>query len=258
MRSIAILTYHSLDDSGSVLSVASDVFAAQMNSLAAEGFHAMSLQEAVDFRERRGEWPDRAVVLTFDDGFASLHAHALPALDRHGFGATVFLVTGHMGGTNGWDPPPPRLGVQAVLSWDQAERLMECGVEVGAHGQRHVDLGSLGTDEAEREIVGCIEQIRNRLGRTPSSFAYPYGSVTPDVEEIAGRHFRACCTTVHGRTDSEPLSRLRRVEMYYFRNNRSLLPLASGRMDGVVMLRRWARSVRKRLTTGGRYERRHV
>ena len=41
-----------------------------------------------------GALPDRAVVLTFDDGFADFHSRAMPLLDRYGFTATVFVTTG--------------------------------------------------------------------------------------------------------------------------------------------------------------------
>lgn len=245
MRSIVILTYHSLDDTDSVVSVAPGVFEAQMASLADGDIRAISLREALDFRKSRNDWPENVVVLTFDDGFANVYEQALPALVRHGFGATVFLVVGHAGGTNDWDSPPPRLGVQSMLSWRQSKRLMESGVEVGAHGLHHVDLSRIGADAVETEIAGCVERIRSNLGQAPQTFAYPYGVVTPQVVGIAGRHFRACCTTVHSRASVEPLNLLPRIEMYYFRNCRDLRPLALGRLDGAIALRRWMRAARR-------------
>ena len=44
----------------------------------------------------------RTVVVTFDDGFADVHAAAWPALRRHGIAATVFVATGFVGATSGW------------------------------------------------------------------------------------------------------------------------------------------------------------
>jgi peptidoglycan/xylan/chitin deacetylase (PgdA/CDA1 family) len=116
MRSIAILTYHSLDESGSVVSVAPHMFEAQMAGLAGAGLRVLSLRQALDHRDRTGDWPENSAVLTFDDGFANLREHGLPALLRHGFGATVFPVANHIDGINNWDPPVQRLGRQPMLS----------------------------------------------------------------------------------------------------------------------------------------------
>ncbi len=59
------------------------------------------------FEERRPV-PERAAVLTFDDGFRDNLTRALPVLQRHGVTATVFVVTGCA--ANGALPWPQRLG----------------------------------------------------------------------------------------------------------------------------------------------------
>ncbi|MHB8455598.1 MAG: polysaccharide deacetylase family protein [Acidiferrobacterales bacterium] len=48
-----------------------------------------------------GNVPERAVVVTFDDGYRSVYEHALPILSRFGMPATVYLVTDVVG-TNQW------------------------------------------------------------------------------------------------------------------------------------------------------------
>ena len=98
--SLPILTYHSLDLSGSVVSVAPADFADHIACLADLGFRSITLRDAVLHRQRTGEWPTPAVVLTFDDGYANVHATALPILTRHRFVATIFVVSGHVGGRN--------------------------------------------------------------------------------------------------------------------------------------------------------------
>ncbi|HEY3216757.1 MAG TPA: polysaccharide deacetylase family protein [Candidatus Eisenbacteria bacterium] len=53
----------------------------------------------------RGEVPDRAVAITFDDGYADNLTHARPALERHGVPATVYVAAGWTGTTREpwWD-----------------------------------------------------------------------------------------------------------------------------------------------------------
>jgi len=245
MRLIAVLAYHSLDDSGSVVSVGPRVFEAHMAGLAEAGWQVVSLRQALAQREKSGDWPQNAAVLTFDDGFASVHEHALPVLARYGFGGTVFVVAGHVEGRNDWGRPPPELGYRATLSWDQLIDLSNRGVEIGAHTLSHADLSKLDRGPAEREILGSVGIISRRLGKPVETFAYPYGIVTPQAAAIAGRTFRAACTTEHRRASDEPLALLPRIEMYYLRHRLDLCPLVGGQLDRAVTLRRWVRRVRR-------------
>jgi peptidoglycan/xylan/chitin deacetylase (PgdA/CDA1 family) len=239
------MTYHSLDESGSVVSVSPAVFEAQMAGLAEAGLQVLSLRQALDHRRGTGDWPESSAVLTFDDGFANLYEHGLPVLLRHGFGATVFPIANHLGGINDWDPPVPGLGCQTMLSWDQLLELAGHGVEVGAHTLSHADLLDLAPEALEREIVGSAEALATRLGEPVQAFSYPCGRVGEPAVAIVRRAFRAACTTVHGRASGEPLALLPRVEMYYYRNQRDLRPLVTGRCDRQITLRRWMRAARR-------------
>src|SRR5690348_2083040 len=95
----AVLTYHSLDNSRSVISLPPAVFRDQMEALAGSGTPVVPLSE---IHNRPG-----AVSITFDDGFANIADHALPILQRFSFPATVFVVGGHCGGYNDWPSQPP-------------------------------------------------------------------------------------------------------------------------------------------------------
>ncbi len=212
---IAILMYHSLDASGSVVSVPPRVFGEQMATLASAGVECVSLREAIEKRESGGEWPARCAVVTFDDGYASVHEHALPVLREHGFGATVFVVSGHVGGRNDWAPPPRRLGERPLLSWGQIEELAASGVEIGAHTVTHPDLTSLADDEIKGEIVRSKDMLEAGLGRSVETFAYPYGRENRRASAVARQTFRAACTTSLRRAGGEDHWSLPRVDMYY-------------------------------------------
>ena len=69
---VPILTYHSLDDSGAVTSVAPRDFICHMRSLVQAGFTGISLSDLLDGWEGRSRLPPKPVVLTFDDGFANV------------------------------------------------------------------------------------------------------------------------------------------------------------------------------------------
>ncbi|MGE0126733.1 MAG: polysaccharide deacetylase family protein [Blastocatellales bacterium] len=248
MNSLAVLTYHSLDTSGSVVSVAPQAFADQMSALAEAGFRGVSLREALSHREARGAWPERSVALTFDDGFANFYDEAAPALAQHGFAATVFVISGYVGKRNDWEPPPAGLGLREMLSWRQISEMSAAGIEIGAHTRNHKDLRQLSTAEAQEEIGGSRAEIEDCLGQPVESFAYPFGHVSPASLEIVRREFRAACTTELRRASAEALHELPRVDMYYLRTPRQLSRLLEGRLDRYLAVRRLGRLARAALT----------
>ncbi len=244
---LTILTYHSLDVSGSVISVAPNVFGEHMACIAELGLRGITLSEAVAYRTDHGAWPDNAVVLTFDDGYLNFYDEAVSTLVRHCFSATLFVVSGHVGGLNDWAPPPAGLGTRPLLTWDQLGELATAGMDIGSHGKTHADLRQLDQTQLAREIIGSRTDIEARLGRPVETFAYPFGSVGESARAVVQSEYRAACTTVLKRVAREPLCELPRVDMYYIRSRGRLEALLRERLDGYLAIRRWGRAIRARL-----------
>jgi peptidoglycan/xylan/chitin deacetylase (PgdA/CDA1 family) len=215
-----------------------------MALLASRGYRGISLKEAIAHRRERGSWPEDRVVITFDDGYANVYEAAMPSMAKHGFTATVFIVSGHIGGYNDWTPPPAGLGKRAMLTWEQVSDLAAAGIEIGAHTRNHPDLRWLSAPESEEEIVASREVIEDRLGQAVESFAYPFGHSTRDSMEVVRREFRAACTTELRRACDEALHQLPRVDMYYLRSPRQFQRLLEGRLDSYLAFRQWGRLVR--------------
>ena len=248
MNSIAILMYHSLDESRSVLSVTPGIFERQMASLAEHGLGAITLRDALAIRQHSGRWPQDSVVITFDDGFANVHQHALPVLRRYSFAATVFAVSDHVGGTDNWQAPSGERG--PLMNWNELSQLMGHGLEIGAHSVSHADLSQLAPQDAAHEMAQSARTLGQRLGQPITSFAYPFGRATTQVTNLASQMFQGACTTEHRRAGDDAPALLPRVEMYYFRHYSDLGPLVAGHLDRTMTLRRWARGLRQRVTRG--------
>ena len=241
---LPILTYHSLDDSGSVISVTPSVFAEQMRALLEAGIRTLSLPAAAQAL-RGGRVPAGAVVLTFDDGFENFYQHAYPVLRRYGFMATSFLVTDYCGKDNSWPTQPAHVGRRPLLRWAQVREMSEAGMAFGAHSRTHPDLTRVSSGEAEEEIVASKRAIEQFLDRPVESFAYPYGAYNEAVKRLTAAHFPlACSTTLDFARPGSDLLALERLDMYYFRDARLFQRLVSGEARTYVRLRRLARTLR--------------
>lgn len=240
----AILTFHSIDDSGSVLSTSPQLFADQMGILSQLGVKVVTLSQL--WESLAGETAiDPQVAITFDDGFQGVRRFALPVLQRYGFPSTVFLVTDYCGGTNSWPTQPAGMVRRPLLDWSEVEEMCGLGVSFGSHCRTHPNLTTLGSREAEEEMLSAKLRIEDATARPVDSVAYPYGFVDDRILEIAARHFRFGCTTRLGYLGpgADPLA-LERIDMYYFRPRALLKRLFSPPVAAYVGARRQLREVR--------------
>lgn len=122
----------------------------------------------------------RLVGLTFDDGYADFAEHALPLLRRYGFGATLFVLAGRLGGDNAWDPLGPR---KPLLDADGVRRAAAAGVEIGSHGLLHTDLTRADDLRLKAETVESRTVLEELTGAPVRGFCYPYGTV--DARAVA-------------------------------------------------------------------------
>ncbi|MGS0755986.1 polysaccharide deacetylase family protein [Roseateles sp. GG27B] len=65
-------------------------------------FTVLPLDEAI-IRLKNNDLPQRALAITFDDGYADNHDVALPVLKRHGLSATFYVATGFLDGGRMWN-----------------------------------------------------------------------------------------------------------------------------------------------------------
>lgn len=240
--------YHSLDDTGSCVSIAPGLFAAQMRRLAEAGWRGASLGRALAERDDRC-WPEKTFVITFDDGYRSVMHHALPVLAHWGFTATLYALVRHLGDDNSCTQAPAALGQQPLATAEELRRVVQAGHEIGAHTLTHVALPPLDMVSMRQEILACRKELEARLHTAVPTLAYPFGLVNEAARAVAAEGYQSACTTDHRRAgihDDPHL--LPRIEMFYFRATADLLPLVEGKWDRRLAVRRWLRRTRRRLT----------
>lgn len=239
----AILTYHSIDDSGSVISVTAERFAEHVRFLASSGVRVLSVEDLLSHDDG-----SPAVAITFDDAFTNFATAAWPLLRDRGFPVTVFVPTGHVGATNRWSAIPggdmPEL---PVMNWDALARLSEEGVELGAHTRTHADLRHLDPAAVRDEVAGSFDDIARATGRRPTGFAYPYGYFNEAVVRETERWSRWACTTLLGPLGSTvEAHRLPRLDAYFFRGRSALNAYGTGRFRAYIAVRAAIRQLRRR------------
>ena len=241
----AILTYHSIDSSGSVISITPESFGRHVEWLASGRVRVTTVEELLRLPD--GE---DAVAITFDDGFRNVGEIAAPLLARHALPATVFVVADVVGGTNAWggtgDPGIPTL---PLMTWPELDRLPAHGITLGAHSRTHRRLAALNGAALADEVVGSRRIIEERTGRAPSGFAYPYGSVSDEAAVVAREAFGWACTTELGvLRSSDRHERLPRLDMFYFRERGRLESWGTARFNYYLKLRAQARRIRQHFT----------
>jgi peptidoglycan/xylan/chitin deacetylase (PgdA/CDA1 family) len=125
---------------------------------------------------RAGQPADRSAgrrfLVTFDDGYRSVHDLALPLLAELGVPATVFLCAGLFGGVSEWTPELPP---EPLVTREQAHALRAAGLDIGLHGMDHTLLAGLPDAELHRQTAGAADLLGAELGQRPEAFAYPCG-----------------------------------------------------------------------------------
>ena len=139
-----VLGYHDISAEGQKLppfdrmAVADRNFEDHIEWLLAHGYHFISLQQVIDAHAGTLKLPEKALLLTFDDGFESFYTRVFPVLKAHRIPAVEAVIGTWMDGSAKPDVP----GIKPILSWAQVKELQASGlVEIASHSfDMHTDV----------------------------------------------------------------------------------------------------------------------
>jgi peptidoglycan/xylan/chitin deacetylase (PgdA/CDA1 family) len=168
---VPILMYHYVsplpadaDDIRIGLTVAPDVFRAQMERLRAEGYETVSLYDLNAALLWGAPLPPQPVILTFDDGYSEHYTTVFPVLRELGFTATFFVITGRQ---DAGDP--------AYMTWAQIKEMAAAGMSMEPHTKSHRDLRDRDHDFLVYEMLGSRESLEAHNSGAARMFSYPAG-----------------------------------------------------------------------------------
>jgi peptidoglycan/xylan/chitin deacetylase (PgdA/CDA1 family) len=180
---ITVLIYHRFGDNRyPTTNVPTDRFKEQMEYLKKNNYQVISLQDLVFSIKNRQPLPDRAVVITIDDGYKSVYDVAWPILESYGYPFTVFLYV-----------KATDKNYKDILSWGEVQEMKAAGVDFQDHSYSHHRLGDWPKSMDESQYRAWIREdllkgsrvLSGQLGEKPRFFAIPYGEYNSIVLEEA-------------------------------------------------------------------------
>ncbi len=167
---LPILIYHYIrtppsprrDLVGYNLSVAPDVFTAQMDWLSNHGYHTVTFNDVRLYWQHVQPLPSKPVIITLDDGYRDLYTTAFPILAAHDFTAVAYIVTGF-------------IGLKGYVTFDQIKQMDQYGFEIGAHSVNHADLAMASEPWLTYQLVQSKRWLEKVLGHSVLDMAYPAG-----------------------------------------------------------------------------------
>jgi len=197
---ITILIYHQVGGgTDSAVDLPLELFEQQLAHLA-EHHRVLTLdQAAAELRSGQptgwggssgdgvaGDGPDgdtrRGVVITFDDGTADFGDVVVPALQRHGLPATLYVATKFVndGDAFPWGAPP--------TTWQALRDAQSTGlVTLASHTHAHWLLDRLDHDAIDDDLDRSIDLLAEHTGAAPRHFAYPKAVPGSPAAEVAVR-----------------------------------------------------------------------
>lgn len=164
-------------------------------------FEIISLAEAVR-RLRSGASRSTAAVLTFDDGYASLHEVLLPYLEYHAIPASYFVCAGASESGSHLQHDTDK-GYHDVDLMNTAQ-IRDCarrGVTIGSHGNHHEDMAKLSGAQLEHALFASADQLETWLKKRIRYFAFPFGgleNISPQALETASKRYDAVFSAYGG------------------------------------------------------------
>lgn len=191
---IPILMFHyikdipstSHDQLGYKLSYAPNDFERLLQFLYDHHIQTLTHRDLKQIIEWKKQMPERAVMLTFDDGHREHFHTVFPLLKKYKMKAVFFVIA--------WFADQDPL----FLTRDEIKQLRDHGHEIGSHTLTHPNLASLSRAEAQFEILQSKKELEERLEIPIISFCYPIGRYNAYVLQQVQQYYLFARSTRSG------------------------------------------------------------
>lgn len=166
---IPIFLYHHIVDNESqieydYMQTTKDTFEKQIIGLENSGYHFISYDDLIQYKEGKKSLYKKSAILTFDDGAEDTYKNAFPILKKYDIPFTMFIITDYVGS-------------DTYMTWDEARDVQNSGLGlIASHSQKHEDFSKLSVEQAIENVNNSYKAIEENLGEQKTKiFTYPYG-----------------------------------------------------------------------------------
>ncbi len=166
---IPIFVYHNIIDDNleiqyDYMQTKESTFEKQINGLKAVGYHFITYEDLVEYKNGQKPLYKKSCMITFDDGYEGVYENAYPIAQRYNIPFTMFIITDNM-------------EAEGVITWEQAKEMRESRlVTIASHSVNHPEFTNLSVEEALENVKESYKTIEEKLGdETTKIFTYPYG-----------------------------------------------------------------------------------
>jgi peptidoglycan/xylan/chitin deacetylase (PgdA/CDA1 family) len=172
-ENVTVLIYHRFgEEKYPSTNIAAERFSEQLEFLKENGYQVIALKQLVDSLKGNGSLPERAVVITIDDGYLSVYTKAWPLLKKYGYPFTVFIYAKALEDKH-WN----------YMTWEHVKEMKAAGVDFQNHGFAHEHMAFMPTemniDEyrawIRADLAVSTKVISEELKERPRYYAVPYG-----------------------------------------------------------------------------------
>ena len=208
-NSAVVLVYHRFgEDDVPSTNIRLEQFVEQIELLKSGGFNFMSLPALISSLKTGQAIPDKTIVITADDAYASIATEGWPRLKAAGIPLTLFVAT-----------DPVDAGSKRYLTWDQIRQLQSEGVYIAHHTASHLHMVDNDIEFVRSDIERASKRFEEELGTIPKIIAYPYGEYSLALkEELKKLGFDAAfaqySSVIHSKSDRYGLPRFPINEKY--------------------------------------------
>ncbi len=171
-KGIPVLMYHRVwPDLTDDLTITPERLRDHWQFLKEDGYHTLSLPEYLDIINGKSKQPQKAILITFDDGYRNNLEYAYPLLKEFGWQAT-FFITGNMIDGAGEENEK---GVLQKMTLPELHSLDPAVVQLGIHGYVHEDMSRLTLQENGAVLRNAVKAFDTGGLSYYKVWAYPYG-----------------------------------------------------------------------------------